>query len=181
MPTHRVKNYSLEDSSKKYPFPCPTTYRTALMHYVDIHGQPRANLLAELIQYATGDSKTHLEKLCGVNGNDAKEAKQMYQKWVLDESRTIYQILEDLPELKNVPIDHLVELLPRLQPRYYSIASSPKGKRMVDGVEVENKDSVAICAILVKYETGSGRTNTGVATGYMKNKVPSQTEGSDEI
>jgi len=165
-----------EDSSKKYPFPCPTTYRTALMHYVDIHGQPRANLLAELIQYATGDSKTHLEKLCGVNGNDAKEAKKMYQKWVLDESRTIYQILEDLPELKNIPIDHLVELLPRLQPRYYSIASSPKGKRMVDGVEVENKDSVAICAILVKYETGSGRTNTGVATGYMKNKIPSQTE-----
>merc|ERR1712227_683373 len=165
-----------EDSSKKYPFPCPTTYRTALMHYVDIHGQPRANLLAELIQYATGDSKTHLEKLCGVNGNDAKEAKKMYQKWVLDESRTIYQILEDLPELKNIPIDHLVELLPRLQPRYYSIASSPKGKRMVDGVEVENKDSVAICAILVKYETGSGRTNPGVATGYMKNKIPSQTE-----
>jgi len=165
-----------EDSSKKYPFPCPTTYRTALMHYVDIHGQPRANLLAELIQYATGDSKTHLEKLCGVNGNDAREAKKMYQKWVLDESRTIYQILEDLPELKNIPIDHLVELLPRLQPRYYSIASSPKGKRMVDSVEVENKDSVAICAILVKYETGSGRTNTGVATGYMKNKIPSQTE-----
>ena len=111
----------------------------ALLHYVDIHGQPRANLLAELIQYASGESKTILEKLCGSNSHDPTEAKKFYQSWVLDDRRTIYQILEDLPELNNIPIDHLMELLPRLQPRYYSICSSPK----VDA------NRVGICAILV--------------------------------
>jgi NADPH-ferrihemoprotein reductase len=30
-----------EDSSKKHPFPCPTTYRTALSYYVDITALPR--------------------------------------------------------------------------------------------------------------------------------------------
>ena len=30
-----------EDSSKKHPFPCPTTYRTALSYYVEITALPR--------------------------------------------------------------------------------------------------------------------------------------------
>ncbi|CAG5100440.1 Oidioi.mRNA.OKI2018_I69.XSR.g16998.t2.cds [Oikopleura dioica] len=157
-----------EDSSKKYPFPCPTTYRTALTHYVDIHGQPRANLLAELVQYTPpqSESRLMLEKLCGIHGQDPAEAKKLYQEWVLDQRRTIHHILEDLTEVK-IAADHLLELLPRLQPRYYSIASSPK----------HDSTRVAICAILVQYKASKERINTGVATGFMKNKVP--TEGAD--
>jgi len=136
------------------------------MHYVDIHGQPRANLLSELIQYSEGESKVKLEKLCGASGHDPVESKQFYQTWVLDGRRTIYHILEDLPELKTVPMDHLLELLPRLQPRYYSIASSPK----IDS------NHVAVCAIMVNYKTTSNRQNMGVATGYLKSKVPSTSE-----
>ena len=49
----------------------------------------------------------------------------LYQSWVLEASRNILAILEDMPSLKP-PIDHLCELLPRLQARYYSIASSSK-------------------------------------------------------
>lgn len=49
----------------------------------------------------------------------------LYQNWVLDVSRNILAILEDMPSLRP-PIDHLCELLPRLQARYYSIASSSK-------------------------------------------------------
>jgi len=42
----------LEDASKKHPFPCPTTYRTALSHYLDITSCPRTNVLKELAEYA---------------------------------------------------------------------------------------------------------------------------------
>lgn len=49
----------------------------------------------------------------------------LYQSWVLDATRNILAVLEDMPTLKP-PIDHLCELLPRLQARYYSIASSSK-------------------------------------------------------
>lgn len=42
-----------EESNKKHPFPCPTTYRTALTHYLDITNTPRTNVLYELAQYAT--------------------------------------------------------------------------------------------------------------------------------
>lgn len=51
--------------------------------------------------------------------------QSLYQNWVLDACRNILAILEDMPSLRP-PIDHLCELLPRLQARYYSIASSSK-------------------------------------------------------
>jgi len=153
-----------EDCSKKFPFPCPTTFRTALTHYVDIHAPPRVNLLSELVQYCSGAAREQLVKLCGL-GPDAniEASKTLYQAWVVDARRSIAHVLEDLGEgASTIPVDHLLELLPRLQPRYYSIASSPK----IDS------NVVAICAILVEYRSAAGRDNRGVATAYLKAKVP---------
>uniref|UniRef100_A0A8D2MWJ6 NADPH--hemoprotein reductase n=1 Tax=Zonotrichia albicollis TaxID=44394 RepID=A0A8D2MWJ6_ZONAL len=42
-----------EESNKKHPFPCPTSYRTALTYYLDITNPPRTNVLYELAQYAS--------------------------------------------------------------------------------------------------------------------------------
>ena len=53
------------------------------------------------------------------------EGKALYQKFIIQDNRNIVHILEDLKTCKP-PIDHLCELLPRLQCRYYSISSSPK-------------------------------------------------------
>ena len=41
-----------EDSPKKHPFPCPTTYRSALLHYVDIASVVKTHVLRELAEYA---------------------------------------------------------------------------------------------------------------------------------
>lgn len=43
------------DSSKKHPFPCPTSYRTALSHYVEITALPRTHILRELAEYCTDE------------------------------------------------------------------------------------------------------------------------------
>jgi NADPH-ferrihemoprotein reductase len=53
------------------------------------------------------------------------EGKQQYTDWVIQANRNIVHILEDLSSCKPA-LDHLCELLPRLQCRYYSISSSPK-------------------------------------------------------
>jgi len=42
-----------EESSKKHPFPCPCTYRTALTYYLDITSNPRTHIMKELIEYAS--------------------------------------------------------------------------------------------------------------------------------
>ncbi|XP_026680599.1 NADPH--cytochrome P450 reductase-like [Diaphorina citri] len=60
------------------------------------------------------------------------EGKALYQSWIVNDNRNIVHILEDLPSCKP-PLDHLCELVPRLQPRYYSISSSSKVR---NGIEV---------------------------------------------
>ncbi|MBN3325408.1 NCPR reductase, partial [Atractosteus spatula] len=146
-----------EESNKKHPFPCPTSYRTALMHYLDITNPPRTNVLYELAQYATDpkDQET-LRKMA----SSSPEGKALYHQWVPEARRNIVAILEDMPSLRP-PLDHLCELMPRLQARYYSIASSSK----------VHSNSVHICAVVVEYETKTGRINKGVATNWLKNKV----------
>ena len=37
------------------PFPCPTTYRHALLHYVDITSLVRTNVLKELSEYCSDE------------------------------------------------------------------------------------------------------------------------------
>ncbi|CAB1352393.1 unnamed protein product, partial [Coregonus sp. 'balchen'] len=146
-----------EESNKKHPFPCPTTYRTALTHYLDITNPPRTNVLFELAQYATDpkDQDT-LRKMSSAS----PEGKGLYQSWVLDAQRNILAVLEDMPSL-HPHIDHLCELLPRLQARYYSIASSGKVYPTM----------VSICAVVVEFQTSTGRSFKGVATNWLKNKV----------
>uniref|UniRef100_A0ACB8ED80 Uncharacterized protein n=1 Tax=Sphaerodactylus townsendi TaxID=933632 RepID=A0ACB8ED80_9SAUR len=91
------------------------------------------------------------------------KAKALYLNWVVEARRNILAILQDTPSLRP-PIDHLCELLPRLQARYYSIASSSKVQ----------SNSIHICAVVVEYETKTGRVNKGVATNWLKNKHPNE-------
>uniref|UniRef100_A0A672PJG6 NADPH--cytochrome P450 reductase n=1 Tax=Sinocyclocheilus grahami TaxID=75366 RepID=A0A672PJG6_SINGR len=141
-----------EESNKKHPFPCPSTYRTALTHYLDITNPPRTNVLYELAQYATEPKEQE---------NMRKMASSSPEVCSNMPCRNILAILEDLPSLRP-PIDHLCELLPRLQARYYSIASSSK----------VHPNSIHICAVVVEYETKTGRVNKGVTTNWLKSKMP---------
>nr|3QFT_A Chain A, NADPH--cytochrome P450 reductase [Homo sapiens] len=147
-----------EESNKKHPFPCPTSYRTALTYYLDITNPPRTNVLYELAQYASEPSEQELlRKMASSSG----EGKELYLSWVVEARRHILAILQDCPSLRP-PIDHLCELLPRLQAHYYSIASSSK----------VHPNSVHICAVVVEYETKAGRINKGVATNWLRAKEP---------
>lgn len=48
-----------EYSSKRTPFPCPCTYRTALAHYVDITAPPRIHVLKEFLPYTIDEEVRH--------------------------------------------------------------------------------------------------------------------------
>lgn len=93
------------------------------------------------------------------------EGKKEFHEWILRDNRNIVHILEDLPSVKP-DLDHLCELLPRLQCRYYSISSSPK---------VYPK-SIHITAVLVEYTTPTNRVNKGVATSLLAQLRPTNDE-----
>lgn len=50
-----------QESSKKHPFPCPTSYRTALSHYVEITALPRTHILRELAEYCSEEEVRMIE------------------------------------------------------------------------------------------------------------------------
>ena len=78
-----------------------------------------ANLIKCLFHHV--QEKEHLLLI----SSNTDEGKQQYQKWIVQDVRSIIHILEDLPSCKP-PLDYVCELLPRLQARYYSISSSFK-------------------------------------------------------
>ncbi|CAG0904047.1 unnamed protein product, partial [Cyprideis torosa] len=77
----------------------------------------------------------------------------------LQDTRNVIHILEDIKSC--VPaLDHLCELLPRLQNRYYSISSSPR----------VHPDRIHATAVVIDYQTPTGRHNKGVCTSWLKTK-----------
>jgi len=147
-----------EDATKKSPFPVPTTYRAALSHYVDITALPRTHVLKELAEYTNDEGEKEKLKLMATNSDEGRNA---YNEFIAKACRHITHILEDLPSCKPA-IDHLLELLPRLQPRFYSISSSSK----------VHKDFVHVTAVVIEYETSTGRTNNGVCTKWLQPMKP---------
>ncbi|VDN04179.1 unnamed protein product [Thelazia callipaeda] len=144
-----------EESSKKSPFPCPCTVNTALTHYVDICAPIKSHVLKALASYTSDQNeREHLLLL----STASKEGLLEYGNYIQKERRSVIDILREFSTCKP-PADYLLELLPRLQPRYYSISSSPKHTR----------NSVTIMALITKYTVGN-RLIKGVCTNYLLQK-----------
>eukprot|EP00730_Choanoeca_flexa_P013197 TRINITY_DN5061_c0_g1_i2.p1 TRINITY_DN5061_c0_g1~~TRINITY_DN5061_c0_g1_i2.p1 ORF type:complete len:658 (+),score=164.43 TRINITY_DN5061_c0_g1_i2:63-2036(+) len=139
-------------TKKKTPFPCPCTYETALTHYVELTHLPSATLMAELPQYASHEKeKARLTHLV------SKEGRKEYHDYIAASSRTLMDVLTDFPSVM-IPGDHLMELLPRMQPRYYSISSSSK----------QHPDAIHITAAVVRYNNKVNTEVEGVATTWFE-------------
>ena len=154
------KAFTLEnvdpEATKRHPFPCPTTYKTALTHYLDITSPPRTHVLRELAEFTSDEGeKAKLNRM----SSPSDEGRKEYADWILNCRRDLLAVLEDLPNLQP-PIDLICELLPRLQPRYYSISSSPK----------LHPTAVHITAVVVEYKSNANRINKGVCTNFLKDK-----------
>ena len=98
-----------ELASKRHPFPCPCSIRTALTHYVDLTSLPNTHLIKELANYAVEESEK--ESLLELT-QKGEEGRRQYQGFILDPQRSVLCLLEEFPSLRP-PVDLLLELLPR--------------------------------------------------------------------
>lgn len=100
--------------------PSPTTYASILRYYLEIQGRVSRELVSTLAPMApTTDSKALMAKL----GSE----KDYFKNFVTDRCLTLGLLLEVVSAGKswsNIPFVLLLESLPPLQPRYYSISSS---------------------------------------------------------
>jgi len=123
---------SLDPALAKVPFPVPTTYGTVLRHYIDISAVTGRQILGSLSKFAPNPTaESYLKRL--------NTDKEHYQQIVASGCLKLGEVLQlaagnDIkvhPTSSNttpwpIPFDIIVSAIPRLQPRYYSISSSPK-------------------------------------------------------
>jgi len=108
------KNATLPDY-----IPQKSTLRHIFTTCIDIKAVPKKTLLRALVDYTDNEiEKRRLQELCSAQG--AKD----YFKFVREPYTGLLDILNAFPSC-NPPTERLLELLPRLQPRAYSVSSSP--------------------------------------------------------
>jgi NADPH-ferrihemoprotein reductase len=103
----------------RYPFPSPCTIETIFTKYLDIFGIPRRSTLERFGPYVKDQQQfMWLEALI------AKENRDDYSKLIENEGKTYASLLAKELSSCVIPLDHLLHLVPFIQPRFYTISSS---------------------------------------------------------
>ncbi|RUS30427.1 hypothetical protein BC938DRAFT_479399 [Jimgerdemannia flammicorona] len=74
--------------------------------------------------------------------------------------RTLAEVLSDFSSAR-IPLDYLLDLVPELRPRQFSIASAAQVGRAV------HPDQIHLCVAIVKYKTMMRRIRRGVCTKWL--------------
>jgi NADPH-ferrihemoprotein reductase len=140
---------SLDPALAKVPFPVPTTYETVLRHYLDISALAGRQILGAMHRFAPSPEAAELIKKLNTE-------KEEYHRVVAGGCLKLGEVLqlvagnnitaEPTPEntsVWNIPFDLIVSAIPRLQPRYYSISSSPK----------LHPTSIHVTCVVLKYQS----------------------------
>eukprot|EP00112_Aurelia_sp_Birch-Aquarium-sp1_P014105 Seg3019.3 transcript_id=Seg3019.3/GoldUCD/mRNA.D3Y31 product="Methionine synthase reductase" protein_id=Seg3019.3/GoldUCD/D3Y31 len=148
----------LENTSKKDPaLPCYITKTSTLRHIfttcIDLKAVPKKALLRMLVDHTTdSEEKRRLQELC--SGQGAKE----YSKFIREPYTGVMDVLKAFPSCQP-PVERLIELLPRLQPRAYSVSSSP--------LQNKHRARFVFNITIIKGLEGVTEDRTGLCTGWL--------------
>lgn len=121
--------------------------------YLDIGGAPRRSFFRALSSHATKEEEK--EKLRELS---SAEGFSLFHEYVTREKRNYVEVLEEFPSARP-PLSWLLEMVPPLEARHYSIASSP----------AEDPVRVGLCVAVEERVTPYGRKRQGLCSSYLAN------------
>lgn len=133
--------------------PKKMTLRTVFKYFLDLGSAPRKQFLKGMALYASDPAERKRLELLGSNSEEGKEA---FKDFVRHNGLTPLDILQQFPSL-NPPLDHFIELMTTIKPRYYSIASSSQ----------LFPNAIHIVVAVMNFECPSGRISHGLCSNFL--------------
>ena len=128
-----------------------------LANTLDLFGKPKRRFY-ELLAAVVTNEEEKKELLHFLS----KEGKADLQKFAREETPSYFDLMNRYPSA-NLSIDMLVDFVPQVKPRLYSIASSPA---------LHGADNLHLCIISDDWYTKSGVYKHGICTRYLRNLTP---------
>lgn len=101
------------------PFPTPCSVGEALTMYYDINGAPRQATVHRLLAYVTDSKqKAWLENIV------SKEQRHAFNDYLHTNGVSIVSLLTNELSSCRIPLEDFLNLIPFIQPRFYTISSS---------------------------------------------------------
>ena len=147
---------SVEDPTDSEKLPSVLSVEQAFTQVLDIFGRPSRRFY-ELLTLLAKDPK-EVEEIKHLMSKDGKEDFKAFLK----ETPNYFDLMKKWPSAQ-VPLDYLLEYVPLIKPRLYSIASAPE----TDG------DTMQLCIVADDWYTPSGKYCHGLTTRYLRGLAPS--------
>jgi len=146
------------DSTRSVPLPEVITARTLFTEVLDVGGWPKRRFY-EMLKLSTTDEaeKAQLAHIC------SREGKPEYTA-CMEESYTYAELLQKFPSAKP-SVGQLLDYIPDIKPRLYSIASSSR---------LRGEDTCHLCIIKNEWTATSGRNRVGLSTHWLGEVEPGQ-------
>lgn len=139
----------------------PMRLGTAVARHADLLNSPRRDALLMLAESASEPADAaRLRRLASPPGSEE------YEDFVTKPQRSLLEVLAAFPSCAPVPLEHFFGVIaPPLQPRLYSISSSP----------LQHPRHVHVTAAVVNERMRSGRIHKGVCTTWLSHARPGVT------
>ena len=136
----------------------PLTLRTVLIHYLDINAIPRRAFFGMIANFTS--DQIHKERL--LEFTKPEYLDELYD-YTTRPRRSILEVLQEFSSVR-IPINRLVDVIPVMRPRAFSVASSNTGH---SPCPFDERNNLEILVAIVKYKTIIKKTRQGVCTRWL--------------
>lgn len=142
----------------------PRSVRYLIESYLDINSIPRRYFWELMAQFTDSDlERDKLKEFC------SPEGQEDLFNYCNRPKRTILEVMRDFPgATSNIRFEYLFDMIPRLRPRAFSIASS----------QIAHPNEIQLLIAVVRYKTRLVTIRRGVCSNHLASLVPSTDESS---